>query len=98
VQDAGVGWVVATSRPPFWMGDVVEVVGSEGITVCSNGAFVYDVTRRRVVVKHALRTTLVTDLVIDLRAAIPDVVFGLEHQEGFVLEYGFSDESREADA
>ena len=39
---AGVGLVLVTGRPPRWIPPVVAQLGMAGLTVCANGAVVYD--------------------------------------------------------
>ncbi len=95
VQDAGIGWVVATARPPRWMNDLDGVVGRGGVAICSNGAFVYDVARRAIVAERQLHTAVTSELVKDLRIAVPDIAFALECLDGFAREYAFEDEYRE---
>ena len=46
---AGVGLVLVTGRPPRWIPPVVAQVGVAGLTVCANGAVVYDAAADRVV-------------------------------------------------
>jgi Cof subfamily protein (haloacid dehalogenase superfamily) len=95
VQEAGIGWVVATARPPRWMDDLSDIVGRGGVAICSNGAFVYDVARRIVVAERTLHATATSELVEDLRVAVPDIAFALERQDGFAREHAFVDEYRE---
>jgi HAD superfamily hydrolase (TIGR01484 family) len=95
VQEGGLGWVVATARPPRWMDDLDDVVGHGGVAICSNGAFVYDVARRTVVAERTLDPGVTSELVEDLRVAVPDIAFALECKDGFAREYAFVDEYRE---
>jgi Cof subfamily protein (haloacid dehalogenase superfamily) len=95
VQEAGIGWVVATARPPRWMDGLGEVVGRGGVAICSNGAFVYDVARGAVVAERTLHIAVTIELVEDLRVAVADIAFALECQDGFAREHAFVDEYRE---
>ena len=38
LQRTGVRFVLATARPPRWLHGLVDVVGEQGIAICSNGA------------------------------------------------------------
>lgn len=95
VQRAGIRWVIATARPPRWMDDLAGVVGRGGVAICSNGAFVYDVSRRTVEAERSLPSQVAAELVGDLRAALPGIAFALECRDGFAREHGFFDEHRE---
>ena len=45
-QDAGARVVIATGRPIWWLGPVIEA-GFTGTAVCMNGAIVYDIAAGR---------------------------------------------------
>lgn len=95
VQAAGIGWIVATARPPRWMHDLLPLVGAAGVAICSNGAFVYDVARRTVVAERTLAAAALHELVRNLRAAVPDIAFAVERSTGFSREPGYVDVYRE---
>lgn len=88
--DAGLRVVLVTARPPRWVDHLAPMVGSDGIVLCANGAFVYDVRSRHVVEEHTMSADLVLELVADLRAHMPGVVFGFERVTGLALEPGYS--------
>lgn len=52
VVAAGVPFVLATGRPPRWIGPVVEQLGHAGYAVCANGAVIYDAAADRI--RHAV--------------------------------------------
>jgi len=85
----GVETVLVTARPPRWMHDLAQVVGEHGIAVCGNGAFVYDVPRRRVVAAHGLPDEVLDTLVRELRGGIPGIWFAAERVSGPLIEPGF---------
>lgn len=87
---AGLRVVLVTARPPRWVDHLAPMVGSDGIVLCGNGAFVYDVRTRHVVEEHTMPAELVLELVADLRAHLPGVVFGFERVTGLALEPGYS--------
>lgn len=89
VQD-GMQVVLVTARPPRWVNHLAPMVASDGIVICANGAFVYDVRRRRVVEQHTMPADLVLDLVTDLRRHLPGIVFGFERVDGLALEPRYS--------
>lgn len=68
----GVGLVLVTGRPPRWIPPVVAQVGVAGLTVCANGAVIYDAAADRVVSAH----TLDAATLVDIAAAVSDVLPG----------------------
>ena len=90
-QDAGFEVVVATARPPRWMHELTDVIGDHGIAICSNGAYVYDVTARRVVSERLIVAEAVVGMVDALRRAIPGIAFAVENAAGFGREPAYVD-------
>ncbi|MGJ9422763.1 HAD family hydrolase [Aeromicrobium sp. CF3.5] len=78
----GIITVFVTARPPRWLDDLVDHVGEHGIAICGNGAFVYDVPQRRVVIERAFDPDAVSALVADLRDAVPGIGFAAERSDG----------------
>ena len=91
VQAEGIGFVMVTARPPRWLHDLAHVVGDHGVVLCSNGAFVYDVTNRTVLSERPLAVDVVTSIVADLRAVVPGIAFAVESAAGFAREPGYVD-------
>jgi Cof subfamily protein (haloacid dehalogenase superfamily) len=91
VEDAGIGVVLVTARPPRWLHDLADLVGEHGVILCANGAFVYDVRRRQVLEEHCLTATDVVKIAVDLRNALPGIVFAVESGEGLRRERAFLD-------
>lgn len=79
---AGIVTVFVTARPPRWLDELVDHVGDHGIAICGNGAFVYDVPQRRVVIERGFDPQHVASLVADLRAAVPGIGFAAERSDG----------------
>ena len=50
----GVTFVLATGRPPRWIDPVVSELGYAPLTVCGNGAVIYDSATDRVLSSHTL--------------------------------------------
>lgn len=90
----GVGMMVifVTARPPRWVNHFADLVGTDGIILCANGAFVYDVRSRQVVQEHTIDADVLLPILRELRAALPGVVFGMERIDGLVLEPEFQSE------
>ncbi|WP_156112214.1 HAD family hydrolase [Prescottella defluvii] len=49
VVDSGTPFVLATGRPPRWLGPVVDGLGFAPLSVCANGAVLYDAEADRVI-------------------------------------------------
>lgn len=86
VQDAGVGWVVVTARPPRWMHTLTHVIGDHGVALCSNGGFVYDVEARAITEQHTIDHDLVLTIVQRIVSAVPSATFAVERSDGFARE------------
>jgi Cof subfamily protein (haloacid dehalogenase superfamily) len=77
-QAAGVPVVLATGRPPRWMRDIREVVGS-GTAVCCNGAVLLDLGPFRIRSEEVLPPELLRSITGRLREAAPDMWFAVEY-------------------
>ncbi len=91
---AGVGMrvIFVTARPPRWVNHFADLVGTDGVILCANGAFVYDVRARRIVEEHTIPEDVLRPILADLREALPGVAFGMERVDGLVLEPEFATE------
>jgi len=78
VERAGVGVVLVTARPPRWLHDLADLVAENGVVLCANGAFVYDVHSRRVLDEHCISAGVVRQIAVDLRDALPGIAFAVE--------------------
>ncbi len=87
---AGLRVVLVTARPPRWVDHLEGLAGSDGIILCANGAFVYHVRDRQIVQEHTIPRSLALDLIEDLRAALPRIVFGFERADGLAIEQGYT--------
>lgn len=87
----GIESVIVTARPPRWVQPLQDAVGRHGVAICGNGAFVYDVKRRKMLQSHGIQRSVVHRMVADLRAAIPGIGFAVEHADGLHLEAEYPD-------
>jgi Cof subfamily protein (haloacid dehalogenase superfamily) len=85
-EAAGLCIVFVTGRPPRWMDSVSEVTGPHGVAICSNGAAVYDVRRRRLLSSSPLRREDALAVVEAVRSELPGVGFAFEYPDGFAYE------------
>jgi hydroxymethylpyrimidine pyrophosphatase-like HAD family hydrolase len=92
VERAGIQVMLVTARPPRWLHDVADVVGAHGLALCGNGAFVYDVRGQQVLTERCLAAADVVRIAVDLRNALPGIVFAIESSEGYRRERDFRDE------
>jgi hydroxymethylpyrimidine pyrophosphatase-like HAD family hydrolase len=66
------------------------MAGVGGLAICSNGATVYDLDRKRVLRERVLETEVATRLVRALRERVPGVHFAVESGAELSLEPGFN--------
>ena len=85
-EAAGLMVVLVTGRPPRWMAEVAEATGHTGLAVCANGALLYDLHTETVVDSRLLEPAALREVVARLRAAIPGLVFAVEHGMSFAHE------------
>jgi Cof subfamily protein (haloacid dehalogenase superfamily) len=78
VAAAGVELVLVTGRPPRWIPPVVAQVGMAGLTVCANGAVVYDAATDRVVSARTLDAATLADLAAIVSATLPRAGLAVE--------------------
>lgn len=93
-RDAGVHVVLATGRPPRWMGGIVERAGLRGRAVLANGALVVDLHRldepdAGVVRARTIRGSDVRDMTDAVRRAVPGASFAVETARDFGVEPGW---------
>jgi Cof subfamily protein (haloacid dehalogenase superfamily) len=81
-RDAGSLIVVATGRPPRWLGGIAEATGHSGVAICANGALTYDLGTEQVVGFRPLDIDVVRTVMARLRADVPGVAFAIERVDG----------------
>jgi hypothetical protein len=89
-SDAGALIVIATGRPPRWLPGVADATGHHGLAICANGALVYDLESERITQSRPLDPEVAREVMAALRAAVPEIEFGLELADGgFAHEPGY---------
>ncbi len=89
VDEAGIGVVIVTARPPRWVDGLAELVSGHGTVLAGNGAFVYDVPSRRVVSDVGFGHEELVGLVVGLRQWLPRAGFAVERRDGMTVERGY---------
>jgi hypothetical protein len=79
---AGVPFVLATGRPPRWMLDIREVLGS-GTAICCNGAVLLDLEPFEVLAEHGIFPEVLQEVTAELRRREPSVWFAVEYGDQF---------------
>lgn len=91
-------FVLVTGRPPRWIPQIVAGLGVGGLTVCSNGAVLYDARADRVLHHSAIEPLLLREVLNTLREILPGCAFAVERSTGrardeveeqFLAEPGF---------
>jgi Cof subfamily protein (haloacid dehalogenase superfamily) len=88
-RDAGITIVLVSARGPVGVGAVADVIGCDGLAICSNGALVLDLASGDVVRHRPLAADVAAQIVRVLRACLPDVCFATETEGVFALEPAF---------
>ncbi|HUW79097.1 MAG TPA: HAD family hydrolase [Candidatus Nanopelagicaceae bacterium] len=80
-----------TGRPPRWLGDITDAFGPLGvpITICGNGALVFDVTNNCTLFENFLQPEVALEVVKRLRAHIVDAAFACEFGDEFRREVNY---------
>jgi Cof subfamily protein (haloacid dehalogenase superfamily) len=79
---AGALVILATGRPPRWLGGIPEATGHRGLVICANGALVYDLSAERLLESRPLSADVARQLIAILRRAIPGIAFAVERVDG----------------
>ncbi|POM26166.1 Pyridoxal phosphate phosphatase YbhA [Actinomadura rubteroloni] len=89
VERAGATLVLVTGRPPRWMTDIAAALGHRGVSICANGAVLYDLHAEKVLGARLIDPATLATVVDRLRAADPELRFAVEYPSGFVFESRF---------
>lgn len=89
VEEAGCMLVFVTGRPPRWMSGVADATRHRGLAICANGALIYDLHTERIVESRLIAPDVLSEVVAQLRANVPDLAFSVEYEGGFAHESDF---------
>ncbi len=76
-QDAGARVVIATGRPVWWLGPVIEA-GFTGTAVCMNGAIVYDIAAEQIIASSPLTAGTMQEFVGSLEQQTDEFAIAVE--------------------
>src|SRR3954454_21967208 len=85
-EEAGILVILCSGRPPRWMKPIADATGHHGLAICANGALLYDLHTEEVVESFLWDHEIAATVASELRAAIPDVAFAVERDDGFAFE------------
>jgi Cof subfamily protein (haloacid dehalogenase superfamily) len=86
IREAGVVVVLVTARPAHTAELLASAIGVSGLLLCSNGAVVYDLATQEVLRHTPLAVESARQLIVALRAAVPEVCFAFVRQRRFACE------------
>ncbi len=75
---AGAEFVLATGRPPRWIGPVVDALGFAPMAVCANGAVIYDPSADRIISARTLPVDVLGELAEIATRVIPGAGLAVE--------------------
>lgn len=75
---AGAHFVLATGRPPRWVPQVVEALGIAPMSVCANGAVIYDPATDRILSARTLSPDVLAELAEVATRVIPGAGLAVE--------------------
>lgn len=98
--DAGIGVLLATGRPPRWLGVVADLPVGHPLVIASNGAMLWDLAESRAVISHPVDAQVAHRAMEEIRRVLPGVRFAAECGLRFGHEPGWAwfDEAPVGDA
>jgi Cof subfamily protein (haloacid dehalogenase superfamily) len=88
-RGAGISVVLVSARGPVGVGAVADLIGCDGVAICSNGALVLDLTSREVLRHRPMTADIAAQIVHALRRRLANVCFATEVEGLFALEPAF---------
>lgn len=86
LEKAGIPFVFVTGRPPRLMGPIADAFTLDGLAVCSNGAYDYDLRARAVVAEYAIDPATLEKVVRGLREAISGIGLAVEYADALAAD------------
>jgi Cof subfamily protein (haloacid dehalogenase superfamily) len=75
---AGIPLVIVTGRPIRRMREIARSLDLSGVAICGNGAVVYDLQRDVILEQTSLSAATARELIMELRAHLPEIGFAVE--------------------
>ncbi len=91
-DEAGITVIPVTRRPIRWMTPIADQVPDLPLTICSNGAVVYDLQAREVIEAATVPDDALADFVARRDALLPHARLGFETLQGLLIEPDFTDQ------
>jgi Cof subfamily protein (haloacid dehalogenase superfamily) len=98
VEQAGIGFVLVTGRPPRWLAPVRDQIAHRGVAICANGALVMDLQTEAVLHSDPFAHDVGLEVVQALMSLDPDLGFGVEYADGFASGPGYPHGIRQSEA
>lgn len=89
--EAGVAVIPVTGRPIRWLKPLVDQIPHLPLTICSNGAVVYDLQAKRVLHARTIESDALAAFVQRRNDELPQALLAYETLDGLVVEDGFLD-------
>jgi Cof subfamily protein (haloacid dehalogenase superfamily) len=86
--NVGIEIVLITGRPPRWMGQVREKLGTYP-AIISNGAYAFDLNRMAILIKNEITISTQTEIISRIQQLSDSFVFATEDGRGFRREPQF---------
>jgi Cof subfamily protein (haloacid dehalogenase superfamily) len=80
VRDAGIRIVLVTGRPPRFLQIVASDLDIWDLSICANGAIVYDPARDAIVRHTPIPAAIARDIILELRSMAPGICFAFEQE------------------
>ena len=78
--------VLCTARPARWLAPLAAAAGRHGLVVCANGGVIWSVHDERVLEQFPLEVEVAHEVVVRLRAVLPDGAWAVERAQTFARE------------
>jgi hydroxymethylpyrimidine pyrophosphatase-like HAD family hydrolase len=91
IDAAGIHVVAATGRSQWTAEPLLAPVAGLDLSVCSNGASLYDLRRRTSLAEHPIAEDVVDAILTGLAEGFPGCLYGWETSAGLHYEVGFID-------
>ena len=85
-SDEGMHFVVSTARSVMMFESLADMIGDNGVAICSNGAVLYDLRTRSITFEQTIAPELGAAVVAIVRDVLPGAVFAVDFGKEFARE------------